>query len=124
MYVCMYVYMYVRTYVSMYVCMYVYICVCMCVCVYVCMRVCVYACMRVCVYACMRVCMYACMSEGNIIHMPATLIPICFSVIATLASVGVTSVPGPATVTMLLVLETIGLPTDDIHLILSIEWFM
>ena len=51
-------------------------------------------------------------------------VSICFSLIATLASVGVSSVPGPATVTMFLVLETIGLPTDDMHLILSIEWFM
>ena len=51
-------------------------------------------------------------------------VPVCFSVIATLASVGVSSVPGPATVTMLLVLEAVDLPTGDIHLILSIDWFM
>ena len=51
-------------------------------------------------------------------------VSVCFSVIATLASVGVTSVPGPATVTMLLVLEAVDLPTHDIHLILSIDWFM
>ena len=51
-------------------------------------------------------------------------VPICFSLIATLASIGVSSVPGPATVTMFLVLEALGLPTDDIHLILSIEWLM
>ena len=47
-----------------------------------------------------------------------------FSLTATLASVGAASVPSAGLVTMLLVLTAVGLPTEDISLIVAVDWFL
>ena len=46
------------------------------------------------------------------------------SMTATLASVGAASVPSAGLVTMLLVLTAVGLPTEDISLIVSVDWLL
>ena len=55
---------------------------------------------------------------GNIDVMDAV------SLTATLASVGAASVPSAGLVTMLLVLTAVGLPTEDISLIVAVDWFL
>ena len=47
-----------------------------------------------------------------------------FSLTATLASVGAASVPSAGLVTMLLVLTAVGLPTEDISLIVAVDWLL
>ncbi|KAI0209105.1 Excitatory amino acid transporter 2 [Lamellibrachia satsuma] len=49
---------------------------------------------------------------------------ITISLTATLASVGAASVPSAGLVTMLLVLTAVGLPTQDISLIVSVDWLL
>ena len=49
---------------------------------------------------------------------------IAISVTATLASIGAAGIPQAGLVTMLIVLQTIGLPEDSISLIISIDWFL
>ncbi|KAG5318441.1 EAA1 protein, partial [Acromyrmex heyeri] len=49
---------------------------------------------------------------------------ITVSLTATLASIGAASIPSAALVTMLLVLTTLGLPTDDISLLFAIDWML
>jgi len=46
------------------------------------------------------------------------------SLTATAASIGAASVPSAGLVTMLLVLTAIGLPTDDITMIVAVDWFL
>lgn len=49
---------------------------------------------------------------------------ILFSLTATAAAVGAAGIPSAGLVTMLIVLQAVGLPTDDIALIWSVDWFM
>jgi len=46
------------------------------------------------------------------------------SLTATLASVGAASIPSAGLVTMILVLTAVGLPTQDISLIVSVDWLL
>lgn len=46
------------------------------------------------------------------------------SLTATAASIGAASVPSAGLVTMLLVLTAVGLPTDDITMIVAVDWFL
>uniref|UniRef100_A0A1I7XPG7 Alpha-N-acetylglucosaminidase n=1 Tax=Heterorhabditis bacteriophora TaxID=37862 RepID=A0A1I7XPG7_HETBA len=46
------------------------------------------------------------------------------SVTATLASIGAASIPGAGLVTMLIVLTALGLPANDVSLIIAIDWFL
>ena len=46
------------------------------------------------------------------------------SITATLASVGAAGVPQAGLVTLVIVLNAVGLPADDITLILVIDWFL
>ena len=43
---------------------------------------------------------------------------------ATLASVGAAGIPQAGLVTMVLVLEAVGLPADGISAILAVDWFL
>ena len=49
---------------------------------------------------------------------------IAVSLTATLASIGAAGIPQAGLVTMLIVLQTIGLPEDAITLILAVDWFL
>lgn len=46
------------------------------------------------------------------------------SLTATAASIGAASVPSAGLVTMLLVLTAVGLPTQDISMIVAVDWFL
>ena len=46
----------------------------------------------------------------------------CFSLTATLASVGAAGIPQAGLVTMVIVLSAVGLPTDDVALILAVDF--
>uniref|UniRef100_A0A8C9EHD3 Amino acid transporter n=1 Tax=Pavo cristatus TaxID=9049 RepID=A0A8C9EHD3_PAVCR len=49
----------------------------------------------------------------------------CFcSLTATLASVGAASIPSAGLVTMLLILTAVGLPTQDISLLVAVDWLL
>lgn len=53
------------------------------------------------------------------------LIAFCFhSITATLASIGAASVPSAGLVTMLLVLTAAGFPTEDVSLLITVDWFL
>ena len=47
-----------------------------------------------------------------------------FSFTATAASIGAAGIPQAGLVTMVLVLQAVNLPTDDIGLILAVDWFL
>ncbi|CAO4363715.1 unnamed protein product [Caenorhabditis nigoni] len=49
---------------------------------------------------------------------------ITVSITATLASIGAASIPSAGLVTMLIVLTALGLPANDISLILAVDWFL
>lgn len=46
------------------------------------------------------------------------------SMTATLASVGAASIPSAGLVTMLLILTAVGLPTQDISLLVAVDWLL
>lgn len=47
-----------------------------------------------------------------------------FSITATAASIGAAGIPQAGLVTMVMVLNAIGLPADDITLIIVVDWFL
>ncbi|XP_064595453.1 excitatory amino acid transporter-like [Liolophura sinensis] len=49
---------------------------------------------------------------------------ITVSLTATCASIGAASIPSAGLVTMLMVLTSVGLPVEDISLILAVDWFL
>nr|XP_055050040.1 solute carrier family 1 member 9 isoform X2 [Misgurnus anguillicaudatus] len=49
---------------------------------------------------------------------------ITVSMTATLASVGAASIPSAGLVTMLLILTSVGLPTQDISLLVAVDWLL
>ncbi|XP_006810899.2 excitatory amino acid transporter 2-like [Neolamprologus brichardi] len=49
---------------------------------------------------------------------------ITVSLTATLASVGAASIPSAGLVTMLLILTAVGLPTQDISLLVAVDWLL
>ncbi|OAF70993.1 hypothetical protein A3Q56_01256 [Intoshia linei] len=55
------------------------------------------------------------LSYGNIITI---------SITSTLASIGAASIPSAGLITLILVLNAVGLPIDDISLLLTIDWFL
>ncbi|XP_008571308.1 PREDICTED: excitatory amino acid transporter 1 [Galeopterus variegatus] len=49
---------------------------------------------------------------------------ITISITATAASIGAAGIPQAGLVTMVIVLTSVGLPTDDITLIVAVDWFL
>lgn len=60
-----------------------------------------------------------------VIHFPREIkCDFICSITSTLASVGAAAVPHAGLVTMLIVLDTVGLPADYIGVIYSVDWFL
>uniref|UniRef100_G1PLS2 Amino acid transporter n=1 Tax=Myotis lucifugus TaxID=59463 RepID=G1PLS2_MYOLU len=58
-------------------------------------------------------------------HTPLSLPqPFSYSVTATAASIGAAGVPQAGLVTMVIVLSAVGLPTEDVTLIIAVDWFL
>ena len=49
---------------------------------------------------------------------------IAISITATAASIGAASIPQAGLVTLVMVLETVGLPAEDVGLILAVDWLL
>jgi Na+/H+-dicarboxylate symporter len=47
-----------------------------------------------------------------------------FSVSATAASIGAAGIPQAGLVTMVMVLDTVGLPPEDVTLIITVDWLL
>ncbi|VFV24850.1 excitatory amino acid transporter [Lynx pardinus] len=58
----------------------------------------------------------------NEIVMKLVIMIMCLT--ATLASVGAASIPSAGLVTMLLILTAVGLPTEDISLLVAVDWLL
>ena len=53
-------------------------------------------------------------------HLPSS----CVSVTATASSVGAAGIPAGGVLTLAIILEAVGLPTNDISLILAVDWLV
>ena len=62
-------------------------------------------------------------SQVNGMHLGIGQI-IAISITATAASIGAAGIPQAGLVTMVMVLETVGLPPEDVSIILSIDWLL
>lgn len=53
-------------------------------------------------------------------------LPLCFgySITATAASIGAAGVPQAGLVTMVIVLSAVGLPAEDVTLIIAVDWLL
>lgn len=49
---------------------------------------------------------------------------VAISVTATAASIGAAGIPQAGLVTMVMVLDTVGLPAEDVSLILAVDWLL
>lgn len=47
-----------------------------------------------------------------------------FSITATVASIGAAGVPNAGLVTMVIVLTAVGLPANDVTLIIAVDWLL
>lgn len=49
---------------------------------------------------------------------------VAISITATAASIGAAGIPQAGLVTMVMVLDTVGLPAEDVSLILAVDWLL
>ena len=64
------------------------------------------------------------MQQKSILIDPKIYIKKIFSITATAASIGAAGIPQAGLVTMVMVLDTVGLPADDVTLILAVDWLL
>ncbi|KJH42604.1 putative excitatory amino acid transporter 1 [Dictyocaulus viviparus] len=62
-------------------------------------------------------------AQMNSIHLTTAQV-VTVSLTATLASIGAASVPSAGLITMLMVLTSVGLPVNDISLIIAVDWLL
>lgn len=55
---------------------------------------------------------------------PLTCLPLARRVTATASSVGAAGIPAGGVLTLAIILEAVGLPTNDISLILAVDWLV
>ena len=49
---------------------------------------------------------------------------VAISITATAASIGAAGIPQAGLVTMVMVLDTVGLPAEDVTIILAVDWLL
>lgn len=81
----------------------------------------IFICIRNAVNVCTVVCWVAYILWFVLLRVEPVLL---FSMTATLASVGAASIPSAGLVTMLLILTAVGLPTQDISLLVAVDWLL
>lgn len=52
------------------------------------------------------------------------IVSLYFSITATVASIGAAGVPNAGLVTMVIVLTAVGLPANDVTLIVAVDWLL
>lgn len=65
--------------------------------------------------------------NGTVSHVQSIftdVFPILDSITATAASIGAAGIPQAGLVTMVIVLTSVGLPPDDVTLIVAIDWIL
>lgn len=56
--------------------------------------------------------------------MSILIISFVHSITSTAASIGAAGIPQAGLVTLVLVLDTVGLPPEDVSLILAVDWIL
>lgn len=68
--------------------------------------------------------MASCLRFISYISILSLLIYLFFSITATAASIGAAGIPQAGLVTMVMVLDTVRLPANDVSLILAVDWLL
>lgn len=55
---------------------------------------------------------------------PVNVLICIYSITATAASIGAAGIPQAGLVTMVMVLDTVGLPAEDVTLIIAVDWLL
>jgi Na+/H+-dicarboxylate symporter len=59
-----------------------------------------------------------------VLNLFARLSNFLFSITATAASIGAAGIPQAGLVTMVMVLDTVGLPPEDVTFIIAVDWLL
>lgn len=57
-------------------------------------------------------------------HFRCEILNYIFSITSTAASIGAAGIPQAGLVTLVMVLDTVGLPPEDVSLILAVDWIL